>query len=319
MLATPWHGWGHAAPADLRRAAGGARYPVARRLAAPAAKISREPLTARARPPDAPTWVADHEAVGRHILGHDRTSSNEGMLADGHAADHYNPGAQSGPCCTMVGRSSAPWRLVCARGRAQVSSECDSWTKKYVIADMHALDDHDLVLDSDAVADRCAVLHEGSIADVAVTADAGAGKDMGERPDSRPVPNLLALAQSARIHGDTVQWQGSRHGTTHQLLAVHPPRRHASADNPRNSLAARNCRDGRSLLIVHGRDAEENDRSLVSKSKQFGYGLDIGYRGDGIDRKTCADARVANSEIRNRTNTGQRAQFVPNTPRNRGH
>ena len=60
------------------------------------------------------------------------------MLADGHAADHYNPGAQSGPCCTMVGRSSAPWRLVCARGRAHVSSECDSWTKKYVIADMHA-------------------------------------------------------------------------------------------------------------------------------------------------------------------------------------
>ena len=180
---------------------------------------------------------------------------------------HYNPGAQSGPCCTMVGRSSAPWRLVCARGRAQVSSECDSWTKKYVIADMHALDDHDLVLDSDAVADRCAVLHEGSIADVAVTADAGAGKDMGERPDSRPVPNLLALAQSARMHGDTVQWQGSRHGTTHQLLAVHPPRRHASADYPRNSLAARNCRDGRSLLIVHGRGMQRKTTGHLCPSR----------------------------------------------------
>src|SRR6185436_18533245 len=65
--------------------------------AAPAAKISRQPLTTRARPTDPPTWVADHEAVRRYIFGHDSTGPNEGMLANGHAADHHNPGAQSGP------------------------------------------------------------------------------------------------------------------------------------------------------------------------------------------------------------------------------
>ena len=60
------------------------------------------------------------------------------------------------------------------RAGAQVIGECDSWTKKYVVADMHALEDHDVVLDRDAVADRCAVLHKDSIADVAFTADARA-------------------------------------------------------------------------------------------------------------------------------------------------
>lgn len=139
----------------------------------PAAKISREPLTTRARPADPPTWVANHEAVRRHILGHDGTGSNKGMLSDGQAADHHNPGAQSCPplhdsrqkLCTMAFNM---------RPRAQVISESDSWTKEHIVADMHALEDHDLVFDGDAVADRCAVFHEGSIADVAVTANSGA-------------------------------------------------------------------------------------------------------------------------------------------------
>ena len=61
--------------------------------AAVAVKISREPLTTRARPPDPPTWVANHEAVRKHVLGHDGTGSNEGMLPNGHAANHHNPRA----------------------------------------------------------------------------------------------------------------------------------------------------------------------------------------------------------------------------------
>ena len=141
--------------------------------AAPAAKISREPLTTRARPPDPPTWVADHEAVRRHILGHDGTGSNECMLPNGQAANHHNPRAQGGPLL-HDGRQELCTVALDMRPRAQVISECDSRTKKYVVADMHALEDHHLVLDRDAVADRCAVLHEGSIADVAVTADARA-------------------------------------------------------------------------------------------------------------------------------------------------
>ena len=44
---------------------------------------------------------------------------------------------------------------------------------------------------------------------------------MRKRPDSGPVANLIALAQSARMHEDTIQWQRSGHRTTHQLLAVH--------------------------------------------------------------------------------------------------
>ena len=139
--------------------------------AAPAAKISREPLTTRARPPDQPTWVADHEAVRRHILGHDGTGSDEGMLPNGQAADNHNPRTQSGPLL-HCGRQELRTVALDVRPRAQVISECDSRTKKYVVADMHALEDHHLVFDRDAVADRCAVLHEGSIAYVAVTADA---------------------------------------------------------------------------------------------------------------------------------------------------
>jgi hypothetical protein len=61
--------------------------------AAHAAKISTEPFTTRARPPDTPTWVSDHEGMCRHILGHDSTGSNEGMLPNGHAADHHNASA----------------------------------------------------------------------------------------------------------------------------------------------------------------------------------------------------------------------------------
>jgi hypothetical protein len=61
-----------------------------------AAKISREPLTTRASPPDQPTRVADHESVRRHILGQDRTGPDEGMLSNSHAADHHDPSTQSG-------------------------------------------------------------------------------------------------------------------------------------------------------------------------------------------------------------------------------
>lgn len=209
MLTTPWDGWGTLRRLTYMLISGELLAdPATLSLegsAAPAAKISREPLTTRARPTDPPTWVADHEAVRRYILGHDGTGSNEGMLANGHAADHHNPGAQSRPLL-HDGRKELRAVALDMRTRAQVISEYDSWTKKDIVADMHALEDHDLVFDRDAVADRCAVLHEGSIADVAVTADAGAGKDMGERPDAGPGPNLLAVAQSARMHEDTVRW-----------------------------------------------------------------------------------------------------------------
>jgi hypothetical protein len=136
-----------------------------------AAKISREPLTTCARPPDPPAWVADHEAVRRHISSHDGTGSDEGVLPNGHAADHHNPGTQSG-ALLHDGREEICTVALDMGPRAQVIGECDSRTKKYVVADMHAFEDHDLVFYRDAVADRCAVLHEGSIANVAVTTDA---------------------------------------------------------------------------------------------------------------------------------------------------
>jgi hypothetical protein len=184
--------------------------------AAPATKISREPLTTRANPPDPPTWIADHETVRRHILGHDRTGTNESVPPNGQAADHHNAGAQSGPAL-HYGRQELRTMTLDMCPRTQVISEDDSWTKEYIVVDLHALEDHDLVFDRDAVTDRCAVLNEGSVADVAVTADAGAGKDMGKRPDSRPLPNLIALAQSVRMHENTIHWQRSPHRTTHQF------------------------------------------------------------------------------------------------------
>ena len=160
---------------------------------------------------------------------------------------------------------------LCASGRT--TGEISRPTSlRSTARDMHALEDHDLVFDRDAVADRCAVLHEGSIANVAVTTDARACQDMRKRPDSGPVANLIALAQSARMHEDTVQWQRSRHRTTHQLLAVHPDVAVHRPTTPRNSLAARTILPPRAQLIncARKRDAEENDPELVSKSKQFG-------------------------------------------------
>jgi hypothetical protein len=95
---------------------------------------------------------------------------------------------------------------------------------------------------------------------------------MRKRPDSRPVANLIALAQPARMHEDTVQWQRSRHRTTHQLLAVHPDVAVHRPTTLRNSLAAHAWLPPRAQLIkcARKRDAEENDPKLVSKSKQFG-------------------------------------------------
>src|SRR5688572_20096860 len=105
-----------------------------------AAKINREPLTTRAGPPDPPTWVADHEAVCRHILGHDRTGPNKGVLPNGHAADHHNPSTQSGPLL-HDGRHELWTVALDMSPRTQIISECDSRTQKYVVADMHALED----------------------------------------------------------------------------------------------------------------------------------------------------------------------------------
>jgi hypothetical protein len=177
VLATPWDGLGTLRRLTYMLISGELlAEPATLPLEDPAtfaAKISTEPLTTRARPPDPPTWVADHEAVGRDIFGHDGTGSNEGMLPDGHATDNNNPGAQSSPLL-HGGRQQLRAVAFDVCSRAQVIGKCDARTQKYIVAYMHALEDHDLVLDRDAVPDRCAVLHKSSIANVAVTADARA-------------------------------------------------------------------------------------------------------------------------------------------------
>jgi len=120
--------------------------------AALAAKISREPLSTRARPPDLPTWVTDHEGVRRHILRYDGTGSDEGVRANRHAADHHNACAQGGPLLHNS-RQQLFTMTLDVRSRAQIVSKYHSGTEKDVVADMHALEDHDLILDRDTVSD----------------------------------------------------------------------------------------------------------------------------------------------------------------------
>jgi hypothetical protein len=94
---------------------------------------------------------------------------------------------------------------------------------------------------------------------------------MRKRPDSRPVADLTALAQSARMHADTVQWQRSCHGTTHQFLAVHPDVAVHRPTTPETPLTAHDPPPAAQLInSAPRRDTEENDPKLVSKSKQFG-------------------------------------------------
>jgi hypothetical protein len=87
------------------------------------------------------------------------------------------------------------------------TSSDDPRTKEGVIGFVDALEDHQVILDSDPIAEGTVVLYELAATDVAVTADARTGQHVGERPNLSPMPNLVAFAQSMRMHDDTVQWQ----------------------------------------------------------------------------------------------------------------
>jgi hypothetical protein len=140
----------------------------------------------------------------RHIAGHNGTSADQRMLRDGHATDHDNPGAQCGSLLHNGGQQLSTVALdVCAG--AQVIGKDDPRTQEDVIADMNAVEDHHLVLDRDAVAHRGAALNESSVTDVAVAANSCTSEDVGECPDPRPVPDVVAFAQSMWMHEDTVQ------------------------------------------------------------------------------------------------------------------
>jgi hypothetical protein len=89
--------------------------------------------------------------------------------------------------------------------RAQVIGKDDAWAKEYVIRHVYTLKDHHLVLDGDAVADSRTALNEGTVTDIAVTSNARAREDVGECPDSSPLPDVIALAQSLWMYEDTIQ------------------------------------------------------------------------------------------------------------------
>jgi hypothetical protein len=172
--------------------------------ATPAAEISLQALPARTSPADQPTRVADNEPVCGHIADHDRTSPDKGMFTDRYAADHHNSGAQSCPvlhgCCEQF--VTVPLYV---RTRAKIIGKGDPRTEEDVVGDMHSLEDHHLILDRDPIANSGAVFYERPVADIAITADARAGQNVGKRPHSGPAPDIVAFAQTLRMHEDTVQ------------------------------------------------------------------------------------------------------------------
>jgi hypothetical protein len=96
-----------------------------------------------------PTRSADrgcrHEIMGGRITCHNSSSTDERMLPDRHATHHDSSLAHCGSPSNSGRPQLSARRALCARGDG-VIGEDDTWTKKDVISDVKALEDHHLDL-----------------------------------------------------------------------------------------------------------------------------------------------------------------------------
>ena len=73
-----------------------------------------------------------------------------------------------------------------------------------VVVDAQPVPELHAALDRDAVADHDIALDEHSVTEVAISPDHGTREHVDERPDPRPCPNLIRLAQALRMEHDVV-------------------------------------------------------------------------------------------------------------------
>ena len=127
--------------------------------------------------------VADHQGVVGDILGNYSAGTDEGVLADGVAA---NNGAVGAECCAffyergtdLVHFSDFRSRVVDVGKNHRRAAEDAAFQGDTFI-------DADVVLDLAFVADDCVGANDDVLADVAVFTDVGAGEDVGKMPNSR--------------------------------------------------------------------------------------------------------------------------------------
>lgn len=137
--------------------------------------------------------------MGWHVLGDDRSGTDERMSADGQPTHDCDACPQGGA------RLDERWQQLLGvefdvGAGSQVIGEGDAWTEEHIIGDVNAIEQHDLVLDRDAVAHSCAAFDVGSVADVAVGADSGAFQNVCKCPYTGAIADIAAFADSLWVH-----------------------------------------------------------------------------------------------------------------------
>ena len=138
-------------------------------------------FAAFAHPVDLLGWIAYHKRVVRDILCDYRPGADEGIAADGMAADNGAVGSQ-GSALLDEGRTNLVHLGDFRPGVVDVG-ENHRGAAEDAVFEGDAFIDADVILDFAFVADGHIGADDNVLADVAVFTDFGAGKDVGEVPD----------------------------------------------------------------------------------------------------------------------------------------
>lgn len=143
-----------------------------------------------AHPADLAGGHADHQGVGLDVLVDDGARANEGVFADGDAADDGAVGAQGG---ALFDQGVAVFVLALDQ-RAWVVDvgEHHAGTAEHPLFQGDVVIDGDVVLDLAAVADDDLVADEDVLPQGHPGADAGAAADVDKMPDAGTFANLGA-------------------------------------------------------------------------------------------------------------------------------
>ena len=140
-------------------------------------------LATFAHPADLTGGVADHQSVVGDVFGHDSAGADEGVAADGVAADDGAVGAE---CCAFFDEG---WthlvHLADFRTRVEDVGKDHRGAAENAVFQCDAFINGDVVLNFAFVADGCVGTDDDVLAYIAAFANVGAGKDVGEVPDSR--------------------------------------------------------------------------------------------------------------------------------------
>ena len=117
------------------------------------------------------------------VFCHDGAGADEGVLADGMAANYGAVGAE---CCASFDEGGTHLvHFADFRPGIVDVGEDHRGAAENAVFQGDAFIDADVVLDLAFVANGCVGTDDDVLADVAVVADFGAGKDVGKMPNSR--------------------------------------------------------------------------------------------------------------------------------------